>query len=350
MILSGNIFAGTLLEKTHERAGVNLQYCRISPKIGDAVSYTALSFPITARVQTSRYLKIAAKLNQGYQSYDGNGLYGFSDLEIGGSYLMENYTIIGGIRLPMGTKDLSSKEFTSVSAGRLPYINSSLVYAGSGFGFHSGISYGMEMSSNLSLALGAIYFFKGAYDPIKGINDFNPSDEFRLAAGMDYKKGDFRFFGKTVISFYTNEKYEDDYSNNYKVEPGAGFNFAGNFTWSDWHLETILSKRGESKSKWGGDFEPPSLLSLKVSYDNVWDYAAVLEEHSIMPYIGFEKTGKGSMTKEATQFLLGCYLQNFSYKGFPGIPFLELNFGTVSGDASLLGFKIGVDFDFQIYK
>jgi len=346
LVLFLTINANSLMQKAHEKAGVNLQFCRIGPEIGDAKSYTAFSIPLMAQVQNNRYMKFSARLNQGYQSYDGEGVYGFSDLDLGGSYLYNDITILGGIRLPIGTKEIKSDKFTTVSAGRLPYINSSLVYASSGFGFHAGASYGTEMSSDLSLAFGALYYFRGEYVPLKGMDDYNPADEFRLAAGADYSQGDFGFFGKTVLSFYSQEKLDGKKLS----EPGMGLNFIGNFVYTSWSLETVFSKRGESELKWGGDFEPPSLFSFKLSYADVWDYAEILEEYSVMPYVGFEKTGEGSMTKGAGQLLLGCYLKNFFYKGFPGTPYFELRLGSISGDASLFGFKVGTDINFQIYK
>ena len=346
LVLIFTVNASSLLQKTHERAEINLHYCNISPDIGDSKTYKALSIPIVAQMQYNRYMKFYAKLNQGFQSYDGNGIYGFSDLDLSGSYLYDEITIVGGIRLPIGTKNLDSDGFTAVSAGRLPYINSSLAFAGSGFGFHTGASYGMEMSSDLSLAFGALYYFRGQYDPTKNIEEYNPADEFRLAAGADYGDNEFGFFGKTVLSFYTKEKLKGKELS----DPGMGFNFVGNFMMSGWNLETILSKRGESKLKIGGDFEPPSLLSFKLSYADVWDYVSFLEDYSLMPYVGFEKTGEGTMTKGSGKLLIGCFIKNFNFKGFPGTPYLELNFGSISGDASLFGFRIGSDIKFQIYK
>src|SRR6056297_2039270 len=94
LLLFGNFLAGhntasvPFLKRAQESAGIKLQLCHIRPDVGDNRTFVALSLPLSASYEYNRYLSFSARLNQGYQTYDGSGLYGLSDMEIGARYFL----------------------------------------------------------------------------------------------------------------------------------------------------------------------------------------------------------------------------------------------------------------------
>lgn len=339
--------SSTFLKRMEDSAGVSFQMCAISPKSGDSKTYTAFAIPLQARYEHNRYMSFSLRLNQGFQSYDKTGLYGLGDMYVNCRYLFrENITFVGDITLPIGTDKLSFNEITAASAGRFPFINSQLVFGNSGFGLNAGASYGHQLNQETSIALGAIYYIRGGYTPIKGRSKYDPSDELLLAAGIEYgDKENIGFIGDIQLSFYSAEKTDGK-----KVsEPGTGFAFSGKTFYHDFRLSTLFYKRGKSDLSYGGEFKPPSILSFKLSYQEIWSVVPLSLPVSLMPYIGYEHTGEGTMVDAANQFLLGGYLMDFYFNGYPLSPFFEISLGSAGKDTSTFGLKFGTVVSFQVY-
>jgi hypothetical protein len=336
-----------MLLKTHETVGLTFQMQSISPDAGDSKAYTLLAVPIQARYEYSRYLTFNMLFNHGYQSFDGTGLYGLGDLHLSGQYLYrEDITFVGGITLPIGTKKLEYEKLTATSAGRLPFVNAPIVCGMSGFGINFGASYGSQVNEETSIALGALYRMRGTYKPIKDGSDYNPSDEFMLAAGVDYGDEEtLGFFGDLQLSFYTEEKINGEKY----ADPGMGFALNGKLYINRFNLTLLYYHRGESDLGYAGDFKPPSIFSLKLGHKDAWSYLPFGSTLPVLPYIGFTKTGEGTLVDAATLFLLGACLEDFKLNGYPLRPFIEINFGSIGDDASTFGLKIGTDVSFQIY-
>lgn len=334
------------LQKLEESAGFNLQFFNINPDIGAKRSFTSFSLPLHTNYTYNRYLSFAISFNQGYQSFDGNGIYGVGDLLLSSRLLLnKNITIVGGFTLPTGSKELKPEELSATSAGRIPFINSPLRYGSSGFGFRGGFSYGSQLNSKTAIAAGIKYFYRGEYNPLEFVKDYDPSDELRLSAGIDYGNRESGLIAKTMLSFFTKERV----AGNDQSEPGLGFAFQGTGFYQGWKLATTFYKRQKTKLTYGGKFKPPSLVNFKISHGEILNYLPGSSDIKALPYLGFEHTGEGTVVKSANIFLFGLFWQNLQYKEYPLAPYLELNFGSLAGDARILGLELGTNVTFQIY-
>lgn len=337
------VSADSMFKQIEESIGPAFQMFKISPDAGEGKTYTVFSLPLWAKYTPSRYVTYSAQLNQGFQSFDGTGLYGLSNLNLNVRYLhSETMTIVGGVTVPIGSKNLKYDELTTISAGRIPFVNSPLDLASSGFGLNVGLSYGLQMSEAMSLAFGAAYFVRGSYTPVKDGSSYNPSDELLLAVGMEYgDKEVFAFIGDFQFSLYSEEK-----SDGAKLsDPGLGMALSGTCYFNSLKLRMLFYKRGESDLAFGGAFKPPSILSFKLNHQNI--LLPVLMP--MIPYIGFEHTGEGSLVDSANLFLFGVYQEKHVMNGFPISPFLEISFGSTSGKTGLFGLKLGTNITFQMY-
>jgi hypothetical protein len=336
-----------MLLKTHETAGVLFQLQSFSPESGSGKSYTLLAIPFQARYEHNRYITYTLRLNQGFQSFDGTGMYTLGDINLGISALSgENMTYLGEITLPIGSKNFEYAKLSTASAGRLPFVNAPVIYGASGLGLKIGASYGKQTSENTSIAFGARYHMRGEYKPVKGGAKYDPSNEFMLAAGIDHgdeeKVG---FTGDLQILLYSEEKVGGKkYS-----DPGTGFCLSGDVYINHLNVNLLYFQRGESELSYSGTFKPPSIFRFKLSHQDVWNFIPLKFPVTVMPYVGYMKTGESTLVGGASLFLLGAYLEDYKLNGYPLKPFVEINFGSIGGDAGTFGFKIGTDVSFQMY-
>jgi hypothetical protein len=326
------------LVKTHETAGVCFQMQTITPEEGNEKTYHILSIPLQMRYELSRYLSFILRLNQGYHSYGGTSLYTLGDMEISARYLSgENLTLVGGITLPTGTKELNYDQLSTTSAGRLPFINAPVIYGASGFGLHGGISYGKQATEKRSFAFGALYRKRGEYTYVDGGGKYDPADEFMLAGGLEYKDGDEQgYMANIQIISYSVEKMNGEEIG----DPGTGFAFNGSFYLRQLQLIVLYYYRGESQRENAGDFLPPSIFNGKLGYRKTRPF---------IPYVGLTYTGKGTLVDSAVLLLGGFCFEDFKIGGYPWNPFIEVNYGMVGEATKTFGLKVGTDVSFQIY-
>ena len=336
-----------ILLKTHETAGLSYQFQSMSPKEGDSKNYQMLAIPIQARYEHSRYVTYTMRYSMGHQSFAGDGLFTFSNLDLGVRVLSgEKMTYIGELSLPVGSEKFKRDELNAASAGRLPFVNAPLIYKASGMGLKLGASYGTQMNENTSIAVGARYSVRGSYTPIKDGAKYNPSDELMIAAGIDYgDEASAGFLGDLQVSLYSDEKVDGEtYS-----DPGIGFAFSGDVFIKRLTLNLLLYKRGESDLSYAGEFKPPSIFRFKLAHKDVWDFILITFSKPVLPYIGFLKTGEGTLVDGASLFLLGASVGDVTYNDFPLSPYFEIGFGKIGDETSTFGLKIGTDVAFQVY-
>ncbi|NQT26431.1 hypothetical protein HQ585_13845 [candidate division KSB1 bacterium] len=336
-----------ILLKTHETAGLCFQLQSMSPESGSSKSYKMLAIPIQAKYNHNRYVAYTLRYNMGHQSFDGNGLFSFGNLNLGVRVLSgEKMTYMGELILPTGSQEFERNDLNTTSAGRLPFINAPLIYRASGMGLKLGASYGTQINEHTTVAFGARYSVRGSYTPIKKGTKYNPSDELMIAAGIDYGDAEsLGFMGDLQISLYSDEKVNHEtYS-----DPGIGFSLSGDFYFSHLKINSLFYKRGESDLSYAGEFKPPSILRLKLSHKDVWDYIPLNLSVPVMPYIGYMMTGEGTMVDGSNLILLGATFGGVTYNEFPLSPYLEIGFGKIGDETSTFGLKIGTDVAFQVY-
>jgi hypothetical protein len=340
ILILSSYASSPFLQRMEENAGITLQLQQISPKDGEGSTYTCFALPLEFHYAPSRYSSLRVRLNQGFQSFAGTGLYGLGDLSISGKYLYrKNVTILGGINLPTGRKELTVEQIGTTSAARIPFINSPLIYGNSGFGLHLGLSYGMELNERTGLAVGISYRLRTTYKPVKDSPDYKPSDEIMLAAGVnngDKIKG---FTADAQFSIYTAEKL----GGKKFTEGGTGMAISFKGFLQDFHADALLYLRQASKLTYGGDFKPPLIMTLLVGNTNL------IHIQSLVPYVGIEHTGEGTLIDSANLFLLGAYYEEININGYPMNPFIQFSYGSIGGNSSTLGFKVGTNISFQVY-
>jgi hypothetical protein len=326
------------LMRTHETAGVNFQMQSITPEKGEAQNYNVLAIPLQIRYEHSRYFSLTFRMNQGQQSYGGNGLYSLGDLSIGARYLSgENWTFIGGVTLPTGTKELDYDQLIATSAGRLPFINAPVTFGVSGFGMHIGGSYGQQPNEKTSLAIGILYRSRGEYAPVEGGEKYDPSDVFMIAGGVEYQDGeDWGLMFDFQLINYSKEKFNgEEIADACQGVALSGYLFSG-----QWKLMALYYHRDKSTRKYAGDFVPPSILNLKLAYRG---------GRPFVPYVGVTSTGEGTLVEKALLTHIGFYFEGLQWNRYPMNPYVEINFGSIGDKTKTSGFKIGTDISFQMY-
>lgn len=306
----------------------------------------AFVLPFRATFEHDRYRSCSLTLNQGFQSFEEEGVYGISDLNLSVSQLLsqnigplkaEEWTFIAGLTIPVGTKELESEKRAPASAGKLPYVHTPLSYGASGFGFRVGSAYGHQISEELIIGVGASYDFRGSYAPYKDGREYDPSDEILVAAGFEYGDQDGGLIGDVQLGSYTSEKWGDQEG----LSPGMGLSISGRAFTEGKKIMLAYTTRGKDK-KGVVEFQVPSVLTVK--------YAQELGfTDPIIPYVGVERSSEGTRIPPATVFLLGGSIKNHLWRDYPVDPYLEVKYGDIGNDSKTLGLKIGTTIALRMY-
>lgn len=325
------------LRKTTETLGVNFQGHRFSSNGLDR-DYYAVAIPLRVSYTPDRYTALTLAFNHGYQSYDGVGLYGVGNLTAGLRRMFgESFSLqVQGV-FPTGTRELEPLKLGTTSAGKIPYINAPLTYANQGFGGKGGFAFARQASESFKLALGASYTYRGSYTPVLGGGDFDPSDEIQLSAGLEIGDREGGLIGDVRYSIYDSEKSGD-------VEiaaPGDAIVVSGQIFLNTLQLSGLYYDRVATQFPFGGEFKSPMVINARLAFR--------LGSRVFIPYVGYEHNGDGDRILAADVLLVGGYFSNFTPGGFPFTPYLEIKYGDVGPDASMLGFRVGTAWSFQMY-
>ncbi len=334
------------LKKTIETAGVNFQWHRFSTD-GVSTKYMVLAIPFRVVYEPTRYASFSVILNQGYQSFEDNSLYGLGNLHVEYKQMLtsdigflkaEDWTFQARVTAPTGKKELEPQELAVASTGRIPYVKSPLSYAASGFGFKVGTAYGSQVGENTSIGFGVSYDYRGSYKPIKGSGDFDPSDEILFAAGLDIGDETGGFIGDFRFALYNNEKLDSIEISS----PGNAFSASGQVFLGKTELMALYYDRKETEFQFGTEFKSPSVLAVRLGQR--FDFLG-----KFIPYVGYERSGEGDRIFAADVFLLGGYTKNMRWGGFPFNPYIELKYGNIGDDANTLAVRVGTSLAFQLY-
>ncbi|MDZ7724890.1 MAG: hypothetical protein U5R06_19295 [candidate division KSB1 bacterium] len=326
------------LRRIEESVGLSAQYASIQSNNIDPRAFTMVSLPLFMDYTPTRYMRYTFKLNQGYQMYDTTGLYGLSNLDFTVHYkVRRQLTLSAGATLPVGTSEISADEFRVMATGKLPFIDAPTLYKQSGLGFRAGISVGDQISDNTSIAFGAAFYYRSAYTPILNGLEYDPSDVLMLSLGLESGDPDEPgFIGDLQVSVYTPEQMQQQKVNRATL----GIAFSGIMNYERFKLSILALYREKSRLVYGGEFQAPSLQNIKLGYR---------VRPQIIPYAGYEHISKGSRVPESHFVLLGTVFEDFALNGYPLSPYLELRWGTLDPDATVIGIKLGTLFSFQIY-
>lgn len=333
------------LQRTTETMGMHVQWNRFFSDF-EHQSYVAFVLPFRATFQQNRYRSFSMMLNQGFQSFEEEGVYGISDVRVSLKQLLsrnigplkaEEWTFVADLTIPVGTKELERKQLTTTSAGRLPYVHTPLSYGASGLGFKVGSAYGHQLTEDVVIGAGVSYDFRGKYKPIQGGSEYDPSDEMLVAVGLQYGDRDFGCIADVQLGFYTSEKVDDREG----WSPGMGLAFSGRAFREGNELMVMYTTRGKDK-KGVVEFQVPSVLTVK--YAHAFGFTG-----SVVPYVGLEWNNEGSRVPAATVFLLGGHIRSHLWGGYPVDPYVEVKYGDIGNESKTLGFKFGTTIALRVY-
>lgn len=118
-----------------------------------------------------------------------SSLTGLVDAQVMGNYYLEDANLVFGlgVNIPSGKRSLTPGEFAtsfliSNSVFRLHVPN-----YGMGVNISPTIMWALPMGPSVVTGLGATYQYRGKYNPVAGLGDFDPGDEVSLATGIDVK-------------------------------------------------------------------------------------------------------------------------------------------------------------------
>ena len=338
------IFA-QFLQKTTETTGMHIQWNRFSSDF-ESQSYVAFVLPFRATFQQNRYRSFSLTLNQGFQSFEEEGVYGISDLRVSLKQLLsrnigplkaEEWTFVADLTIPVGTKELEREQLTATSAGRLPYVHTPLSYGASGLGFKVGSAYGHQLTEDVVIGLGLSYDFRRKYKPIQGGSEYDPSDEILLAVGLEYGDRDFGCIGDVQLGFYTSEKVDGREG----LSPGMGLSVSGRVFREETELSVMYTTRGKDEQGVIA-FQVPSVLTVKLAQGFAF-------ADPIVPYLGLERNNEGTRVPAATVLLLGGHIRSRLWGGYPVDPYVEVKYGNIGNESNTLGFKFGTTVALRVY-
>ena len=330
---------------TTEMAGIQFHWNRFTQE-GEGTNYYALAIPLRATFSPNRYQSLGIFLNQGYQNFNETGLYGLADLQIQYRYLLsrsigflkaEEWTFLAEMYLPTGTTKLEPLKMSVASTARIPYVRAPLLSGTAGFSAKLGAVFAHQLSENVNVGAMGWYFYRGSYQPLKNGGKFNPADEVLLAVSLEMGDAESGIMADFRYGFYTSEKMDRETI----TRPGNSLATSARVVYFGWEASVLYFNRAESRFEFGGEFKSPSVFVSRIGHRL---------GSGLVPYLGYEHTGRGERIYPANLFLLGFYSRGINWGGFPVDPFVELRYGTIEGGTRSLGVRVGSSVAFQLYR
>lgn len=197
---------------------------------------------------------------------DKYGLSGFSDVKLGGHYLMKNdkYLLTFGLNLPTGKSALNMEEYAVANVIALPVFNFRVPTYGQGLDLQLGISTARDMGGYV-LGYGINYLHKGGFEPFQDVDaTYTPGDEISFTVGADREEitlfgKEMRLTGDLLYSIYFTDSWAGE--NVFKSGNRLFIQVMSVFKHGPYDIVLLLRERIKSKNKSGaGDiFEDKQL-------------------------------------------------------------------------------------------
>jgi hypothetical protein len=186
--------------------GRRQNYLRVMPIYqrwaeNDSTAFAQFSIPVYVRLALGRSLQVALRGSQATANGDGlQKLSGVTDTQLSCNYGVANFIFTLGFNLPSGKRALTYNEFLTTSLLSLNHYNFQTPGYGQGFNVLSGFTWAWPISEKLAVGVGASYQYKGKFQPLTFVDEYDPGDEILLTGGLDWRVGETAQFSLDLIS------------------------------------------------------------------------------------------------------------------------------------------------------
>lgn len=148
------------------------------------------SAPISLGVPLGLNTHVGVRISQASVTSDLATVSGVNDLKVTLSHalrLSDQASLVGGLRVnvPTGATAFDKQVIRAVQeVGRNKYSFQVPAF-GLGLGVAPNLVLAYQASDQFVIGLGVSYLYKGSYEPVEGLSDYDPGDEILLSLGFD---------------------------------------------------------------------------------------------------------------------------------------------------------------------
>lgn len=137
-------------------------------------------------------IRMWARASQAATGGDLESMNGLSDIQLGVHYQpgASNVSYALGVNLPSGKRRLNAREFESTYILSSTVLNFQVPNYGQGLNISPAIAFAFPASRNLVFGVGASFQYKGPFQPLDGLDNYDPGDEIVLTGGLDAVVGE----------------------------------------------------------------------------------------------------------------------------------------------------------------
>jgi hypothetical protein len=289
-------------------------------------------------------------LRGSFASVSGDGLTALrslTDAQLNGNYYIESADIVLslGLNIPSGKKTLTFEEFGTSFLISNSFFRLQVPQFGMGFNASPSIIWAAPISDRFVVGAGAAYQYRGAFEPIVGLGDYDPGDEISFTGGCDVKVNPTSSLSlDAVFSLYGKDQLD-------KVEifaPGnkllLALRYEKLYEFDKLSLNVIARVRSEAEAKIAGVFLPTSERVEPNQFEIGAAYAARFSDRFVFRFMVEGRINEETLDpfSDATLGAVGLSPEfNVSDVLFIPVRF-RYYFGTVKGSVSLSGIDAGI--------
>ncbi|MBI5473538.1 MAG: hypothetical protein HY961_14455 [Ignavibacteriae bacterium] len=297
--------------------------------------------------------EFSVSLRSSYASSTGNvaSLAGINDMQVNFNYYLESADMVFGlgVNVPSGKNKLTESEFETSYLISNSVFRLQVPHYGSGLNLSPSVSWALPLSDKVVVGLGAMYFYRGRFDPVTEITNYDPADEITLSGGCDVRfdamsslslDGVFTLFGKDKV------KNIEVFSPGKKLL--TGMRFKRYFEFDELTLTVLARFRWGTETRIGNVLLPnaervePDQLELGGSY--LAKLSTTVSLRFLLEGRFFEESA--DPLSGAALGVVGTGLE-ISASDYLTIPLqFKYSFGTIKGDVSLSGLDVAAGLTF----
>jgi hypothetical protein len=310
-------------------------------------SFSQFSIPVYAHIPLSRNTTMTFRGSRASMSGESlANIQGITDTQFSFQYHVPTMNMVFhlGMNLPSGKSKLSSEEFETSIIMSQNIFDLQVPNFGQGFNLSPGFIWAVPLGDSFILGLGASYQYRGPFDPLENLQNYDPGDEILLTGGFDVAlSSSFNISGDVILTSYDSDKIKEKTIYNSGNKVIAMVQLQKSFTADEF---SILAKyRSKAKNEYviGGEFIPESEKLIPDQSNVVMYYKRVFSKDL---HIRFLAEGR---FYEETDY----NFSNAKLYGVGLIPEIRLSrqimlpikvnylFGTLGEDQNLTGLDLG---------
>ena len=318
---------------------------------GGVTLFSEVSSTLTWYQPLTREASVSLRTSYAAASGNVTSLQSLNDVQLNLNYYFEPADMVFGLglNLPSGKKKLTQGEFETSYLISNSLFRLQVPHYGTGFNISPTVSWAVPVSDRVVVGVGAMYFYRGSFDPVIALTNYDPADEITLSAGCDV-----RLDPVSTVSFdavFT--IFGKDKVNNVEVfAPGrkllGGVRFKRYLGFDELSFSAVARFRSNTEVRIGNVLLPNQERVEPNQLELGGFYAAKLTNIFVLRFLL-----EGRFFEESSDPLSGAVLgmvgvgPEFSVSGSIKIPvLLKYTFGNVKGNTSVSGLDAGVGITF----